>query len=60
MVYVAHAALRAPILDLTGLYGAAFDLPDPEPIHLVAVFLGAAVFGWIVGILGARGALANR
>jgi cell division transport system permease protein len=60
MVYVAHAALRAPILDLTGLYGAAFDLPDPEPIHLVAVFLGAGVFGWFVGVLGARGALADR
>jgi cell division transport system permease protein len=60
MVYAAHAALRAPILELTGLYGAAFVLPDPEPMHLAVVFLGAVVFGWLVGVLGARGALADR
>ena len=59
VVYTAHAALRAPIADLTALYGAAFTLPDPEPLHLLAVFGGAAIFGWLVGVLGARSAVAG-
>jgi cell division transport system permease protein len=60
IVFLAHAALRAPIASLTALYGSAFNLPDPEPLHLVAVFAGAAMFGWLVGVLGARGAVAGR
>jgi cell division transport system permease protein len=60
LVYVAHASLRGPILDLTGLYGAGFDLPDPEPIHLVVVLAGAAILGWLVGVAGARSALTGR
>lgn len=60
LVYVAHAALRVPLANLTALYGAGFSLPDPEPVHLVAVFAGAVVFGWVVGVLGARSALTGR
>jgi cell division transport system permease protein len=59
-VFAAHAALRGPIGSLTALYGATFALPDPEPAHLVAVLLGAVAFGWIVGVVGARSALADR
>lgn len=60
VVYGAHAALRAPLAGLTGLYGAPFSLPDPEPVHILVVFLGAIVFGWLVGVIGARAALAGR
>ena len=60
LVYLAHAALRAPIADLTALYGSGFGLPDPEPMHLVAVCAGAVIFGWFIGVLGARGALTGR
>ncbi|MGZ9031045.1 MAG: cell division protein FtsX [Burkholderiaceae bacterium] len=60
VAYFAHAALRAPFADLTALYNAGFTLPDPEPLHLIAVLAGAVIFGWLVGVLGARGALAGR
>jgi cell division transport system permease protein len=60
IAYLAHAALRAPLANLTALYGVAYSLPDPEPLHLAVVFFGAAVFGWLVGVVGARGALAGR
>lgn len=57
VVYLAHRLLRAPVADLTALYGATFALPDPEPAHLVAVFVGAIAVGWLVGVAGARGVL---
>lgn len=60
MVYVTHGALRLPIANLTALYGAAFTLPDPEPGHLFAVCSGAVIFGWAVGVAGARAALTGR
>lgn len=60
LVYLAHAALRAPIANLTSLYGAGFGLPNPEPMHLVVVCAGGTVFGWLVGVLGARGTLTGR
>jgi cell division transport system permease protein len=59
-VFAAHAALRSPIGNLTALYGAPFSLPDPEPIHLLAVVAGAVVLGWVVGVAGARAAIAGR
>ena len=59
-VFAAHAALRSPIGNLTALYGAPFSLPDPEPIHLLAVLAGAVVLGWVVGVAGARAAIAGR
>lgn len=60
VVFAAHAALRAPLGDLAALYGAPFALPDPEPIHLLAVFAAAVVLGWAVGIVGARAAISDR
>jgi cell division transport system permease protein len=60
MVYGTHAALRGPVADLTALYGAPFTLPDPEPRHLLAVFVGSVFFGWLVGVIGARAALGGR
>lgn len=60
VVYATHAALRAPLAALTALYAAPFSLPDPEPIHLLAVFTAALLFGWLVGVIGARGAVAGR
>lgn len=59
-VYLVHAAMRAPIANLIALYGAEFSLPDPEPLHLVVVLAGAVIFGWMVGVLGARGSLTGR
>ena len=59
-VYAAHATLRAPVADLTALYGARFLLPGPEPTHLLAVVAGALVFGLVIGVAGARGALRGR
>ena len=59
-VYLAHAAMRAPIANLTALYGPEFSLPNPEPLHLVVVLVGAVMFGWMVGVLGARGSLTGR
>lgn len=59
-VFAAHASLRGPIGNLTALYGATFTLPDPEPTHLAAVFVGAIAFGWVVGVIGARAAMAGR
>jgi cell division transport system permease protein len=59
-VFAAHAALRSPIGNLTALYGAPFSLPDPEPIHLLAVLAGTVALGWVVGFAGARGAIAGR
>jgi cell division transport system permease protein len=59
-VYLAHASLRAPLGSLTALYGDPFLLPDPEPVHLVAVVAGAVAFGWLVGLVGARSALTGR
>ena len=59
-VFAAHAALRSPIGNLTALYGTPFSLPDPEPIHLLAVLAGAVVLGWVVGVAGARAAIAGR
>jgi cell division transport system permease protein len=59
-VFAAHAALRSPIGNLSALYGAPFSLPDPEPIHLLAVVAGAVVLGWVVGVAGARAAIAGR
>lgn len=60
VVYLVHAVLRAPVSSLTALYGSPFALPDPEPLHLVAVCAGAVIFGWLVGVVGARAALAGR
>lgn len=60
VVHGAHAALRAPLAGLTSLYGAPYALPDPEPGHVLAVFLGSIVFGWLVGVIGARAAVAGR
>jgi hypothetical protein len=59
-VFAAHAALRSPIGDLTALYGAPFTLPDPEPIHLLAVLAGAIILGWAVGAAGARAVISGR
>jgi cell division transport system permease protein len=59
-VFSAHAALRAPLSNLTALYGAPFTLPDPEPIHLLAVLAGAVIFGWAVGVVGARKAVSSH
>lgn len=59
-VYAAHAALRLPIANLTALYGVPFTLPDPEPMHLLAVLAGAAILGWAVGAAGARAATSGR
>lgn len=59
-VFAAHAALRSPIGNLTALYAVPFTLPDPEPIHLLAVLAGAAILGWAVGAAGARAAISGR
>jgi cell division transport system permease protein len=59
-VYAVHFALRGPIADLTALYGVPFTLPNPEPLHLAVVILGAGIFGWLVGLIGARAALSAR
>lgn len=59
-VFAVHAALRAPIANLTVLYGAPFTLPDPEPIHLLAVLAGAVFIGWAIGVAGARAAVSGR
>jgi len=59
-VFAAHAALRAPIANLAALYGAPFALPDPEPIHVLAVLAGAVILGWAVGVVGARAAVSGR
>ncbi len=59
-VYATHAALRAPIGDLTALYGAPFALPGPEPMHLFAVFIAALFLGWAVGVLGVRATVSDR
>lgn len=59
-VFAAHAALRSPLGNLTALYGAPFILPDPEPIHLLAVLAGAVALGWAVGVVGARAAVSGR
>lgn len=53
-VYAAHAALGPPLAELTALYGDAFRLPPPEPMHLLAVIAGSVIFGWAVGTAGAR------
>lgn len=60
IVYLAHAALRDPLANLTALYGAPFTLPNPEPLHLVAVIVGSVVLGWLVGVIGARAAVSGR
>jgi cell division transport system permease protein len=59
-IYAVHFALRGPVAELTRLYGVTFTLPDPEPMHLLVVILGAAVFGWLVGLIGARAAISGR
>lgn len=59
-VYLAHSALRAPIADLTALYGAGYSLTDPEPMHVVLVLAGAVILGWLIGVVGARGAVSGR
>jgi cell division transport system permease protein len=59
-VFAAHAALRAPLDSLAALYGTPYTLPDPEPIHLLAVFTAALILGWVVGVVGARGAIPGR
>ena len=59
-VLAAHAALRAPLGSLAALYGAPYSLPDPEPIHLLAVFAAALLLGWVVGVVGARAAISGR
>ncbi len=60
VVHLAHAALRGPIARLAELYGTAFTLPGPEPAHLIAVLLGSVLFGWLIGVIGARLALSGR
>ena len=59
-VYAAHAALRAPLSQLTALYRTPFALPDPEPIVLLMVFLSSVILGWAVGVAGARAAISAR
>jgi cell division transport system permease protein len=59
-VFGAHAALRTPLGSLAELYGAPFALPDPEPLHLLAVFAGAVILGWAIGVTGARAAVSAR
>ena len=59
VVLATHAALRAPLEQLTGLYGSPFRLPDPEPVHLALVFVGSVALGWLVGLLGSRVALSQ-
>jgi cell division transport system permease protein len=54
VVLATHAALRAPVEQLTALYGSPFRLPDPELPHLVLVFLASVAIGWLVGLIGAR------
>jgi cell division transport system permease protein len=53
-VKAAHVALCSPLEALTTLYGHPFSLPPPEPGHVLAVFLIAVVFGWLIGAIGAR------
>jgi cell division transport system permease protein len=60
VVYGAHRLLRPPLAELTALYGAPFSLPDPEPVHLAAVIAVSVVFGWLVGVVGARAVLPGR
>lgn len=60
VVYGTHRLLRTPLAELTALYGTPFTLPDPEPIHLLALFVGAILFGWLVGVAGARTSLPAR
>jgi cell division transport system permease protein len=59
-VHLAHAVLRAPLAALTALYGNQFMLPGPEPLFVLAVLIGAALIGWLVGVVGARTALTGR
>jgi len=59
-VFAAHAALRVPLGNLAALYGTPFALPDPEPIHVLAVIAAALVLGWAVGVVGARAATSGR
>ena len=60
IVHLAHALLRAPIANLTALYGAPFTLPGPEPLHLLALFVGATAYGWLVGVVGVRTTMVGR
>jgi cell division transport system permease protein len=57
VVYLAHAALRAPLSEVTTLYGGPWTLADPDPVHLAIFWAGAGFFGWLVGWVGARSAL---
>jgi cell division transport system permease protein len=59
-VFAAHAALRVPLGNLAALYGTPFALPDPEPIHVLAVIAAALVLGWAVGVVGARATTSAR
>ncbi|MGZ8255008.1 MAG: cell division protein FtsX [Burkholderiaceae bacterium] len=59
-VHLAHAALRAPIANLTALYGAPFTLPGPEPVHLLALVVGAIAYGWLIGVVGVRTTMVGR
>jgi cell division transport system permease protein len=58
LAYVAHAALRQPVAEVTLLYGGAWTLADPNPVHLGFFCAGAALFGWAVGWFGGRSAMA--
>ncbi|MGE5160637.1 MAG: cell division protein FtsX [Betaproteobacteria bacterium] len=58
--FAAHAALRSPVGSLAALYGVPFTLPDPDPVHLLVVFAGAVVLGWLVGLVGARAVTSGR
>lgn len=60
IVHLAHAALRAPITNLTALYGAPYTLPGPEPVHLIGLVVGATAYGWLVGVIGVRAAIGGR
>jgi cell division transport system permease protein len=57
LVFVAHAALRRPLSEVTTLYGGPWLLAAPNPAHLAIFLVGAVLFGWVVGVLGARVAL---
>jgi cell division transport system permease protein len=59
IVFAALAVIRGPLAELAQLYGQEFALPPPDP-RLIGLFIaGSSFFGFVVGHLGARVALAG-
>lgn len=57
LLYAAHAALARPVAELADQYGSQFALVAPDPVALAAFWISATAVGWLIGWLGARGAL---